>query len=445
MLFARDVSCSIDRSRLWLLGSAALATALAVPGAASAQHVWGNGGVLIGVGLNDATSHAVGLEAAVTRYGDRSDACGVGGFLQFQVHFDGTVRFDLGGQANCYVAGAEAGIAWHSGSEDTDGGFGFHLAPFLSLGVVSAALRWHIPFSGGSRRRGTEMALNLGLRFPVELGGYGTQRWATGTPLFGGGDTVGRPLCAESGQVLASVTSDPSWSVKGPLVPYGTDLSRAQREFMAARWAQSALEEHASIAAFARLAMELMSLGAPSTLVERAHEAALDEVRHARESFAIASGYAGATLGPSALAVGQCGPRAVDLATLAVESLREGCLGEGSAAAWMRASAAQTDDATLRQKLYAMADDESRHADLGWAIVRWCESLGGVTVREALFAAAREIPSARAFERGDAALRGHGVLSGRQKEVLRARVRAGLLRAVGLPRGDGQNTIPRST
>src|SRR5690349_3292760 len=65
---------------------------------------------------------------------------------------------------------------------------------------------------------------------------------------------------------------------------------------------EAAAREHAAVATFARLSLELLALGAPSDLVVAAHDAALDEVRHARQSYAIASALGETVVGPDALA-----------------------------------------------------------------------------------------------------------------------------------------------
>lgn len=43
-------------------------------------------------------------------------------------------------------------------------------------------------------------------------------------------------------------------------------------------WRLAGLAEHSSVAAFGRVALELMAVGAPGRLVAGAHQAAIDEV-----------------------------------------------------------------------------------------------------------------------------------------------------------------------
>ena len=57
---------------------------------------------------------------------------------------------------------------------------------------------------------------------------------------------------------------------------------------LAKAWLSDALEEHASIAAFARCSMLLLSVAAPPELVAASQRASLDEIAHARDCFALA-------------------------------------------------------------------------------------------------------------------------------------------------------------
>jgi hypothetical protein len=85
--------------------------------------------------------------------------------------------------------------------------------------------------------------------------------------------------------------------------------------------------EHASIAAFARFALQLLAVGAPPDLVHGAQIAMGDEADHARLAFRLASAYAVRAVGPSALDIfgaldGFC------IEQLVATLLREGCIGE---------------------------------------------------------------------------------------------------------------------
>ena len=57
--------------------------------------------------------------------------------------------------------------------------------------------------------------------------------------------------------------------------------------------------EQASVASFARFSLDLLSVGAPADLVDDAHDAAKDEIQHAKLAFGLASFYLGETVQPT--------------------------------------------------------------------------------------------------------------------------------------------------
>jgi hypothetical protein len=142
-----------------------------------------------------------------------------------------------------------------------------------------------------------------------------------------------------------------------------------------ADWARTARGEHASVPAFAKVSLDLAAVGAPLDLHERVHRAALDEVDHTRRALALAGN--GVTTG----ALPGRG-RLARLARMAVETFRDGCLGEGDAAAEAAAATGTTDDE--RAALAVIARDEAGHAELAWAILGWCVEEGGAPVAAVL-------------------------------------------------------------
>lgn len=156
--------------------------------------------------------------------------------------------------------------------------------------------------------------------------------------------------------------------------------SAAIRARLAAHCLHDAQLEHASIEAFARTSLELLAFGAPPALVSEAHQAALDEISHARVTFALASAYAGTELGPQAFSEAKRMAPATDLATWAHETIEDGCLGETIAAAEAHAAAQQSEDPVVRDVLLGIAEDETRHAELAWKILRFALQAGGEEV-----------------------------------------------------------------
>lgn len=150
----------------------------------------------------------------------------------------------------------------------------------------------------------------------------------------------------------------------------------------------TARAEYASVASFGELALQLMALGAPTTLVARCHRAALDEIAHAatadvldgrpQEPFASVPHLLGRRVGS------RYRTRRAQLARLAVDSYRDGWVNERLAAARLEARAAAMTDRTKRAALEQVAKDEWRHADLARDVVLWCFDMQPRSVARAL-------------------------------------------------------------
>jgi hypothetical protein len=171
-------------------------------------------------------------------------------------------------------------------------------------------------------------------------------------------------------------------------------LSAAERQALSDWWLQAGQMEHASVASFARLSLELMAVAAPADLLARSQQAGLDEVHHAQTCFALAGHYGHRAVGPGALAIGGA-LRQPTLAHIAAAAATEGCAWESAAALEARIAAVQTTDPALQALLLPIAEDEARHAELAWDIVRWALQAGATAdernaVRAAVTAALDE-------------------------------------------------------
>lgn len=175
----------------------------------------------------------------------------------------------------------------------------------------------------------------------------------------------GRPFRGPFGPRRARATRRSDWTDALPLERKEVDAR------LAAKWESAALAEHASIASFAQLSLDLLELGAPPDLVRRCHVAAIEEIDHAKKSFALASAHAGEPVGPSALRVPRLRRRAT-FARVRHESILDGCLNEARAAEALRAEAARAPEARVREMLSRIADDEDGHVRLAEDIVRFC-------------------------------------------------------------------------
>ncbi len=173
----------------------------------------------------------------------------------------------------------------------------------------------------------------------------------------------GRPVRVGDRACTADVAEGGGW---------GATASGAPDAAQHGRWASEATMEHASVAAFARLSLQLMALGAPWELIDRCHEAARDEVRHAVDAYRLASRHGPAvrpTPFPQAAA-----PIDLNMEALVRHTLEDGCWGEGVAAEEARLGAGECLDPEIREVLQTVARDEAEHMALAWEVVRWAKS-----------------------------------------------------------------------
>ncbi|HEY5146351.1 MAG TPA: ferritin-like domain-containing protein [Polyangiaceae bacterium] len=208
----------------------------------------------------------------------------------------------------------------------------------------------------------------------------------------------GRQLRRFGRVLLPGLRAGDEWS-RGH-APVDVDVS--VRDALAARWRENAKTEHASVAAFARLTLDLVALGAPPELLASAQSDGLDEIRHAQLCFALATAIDGRHVSPSpfpAALRARTLPRArtLALAALAVDSLVDGALHEGVSARVIARLARTAEVPAIRELLARLAADEGRHAANGWHVVDWCVREGGAPVVRALEGAVRILPATPAI------------------------------------------------
>jgi hypothetical protein len=233
----------------------------------------------------------------------------------------------------------------------------------------------------------------------------------------------GRALRGPEGPITATPADREDW-----LAPEGAvdaaRLSPAVREALAAHWEREAAFEHASIAAFAQASLALLGVGAPPDLVAATHAAALDEIEHARLSYALASAYGGVRRGPGPMPVSRV-THDGSLATVAVDTFLDGCAGEATAALALREAAAKAEEGAARAILERIAEDEERHAELAWRTVAWALRAGGEEVARRLVEATATLRDELRGGATEAApgldLSGHGVLGEAVQQAIRRR------------------------
>ncbi len=211
---------------------------------------------------------------------------------------------------------------------------------------------------------------------------------------------VGRPFVdAKGGSLQATpyvVGDESSWTGEslGKInVPHRSNTTSHWHYLLVEDWTQRALGEHSSVASFSAFSIALMTNQAPSNLVNDALIAGLDEVRHAKTSFEIASVLGGREVRPGPLPPSSHEFRG-DLRALALAVAREGCVDEtlsAFAAAFEVEHITEVLDKGIKDSLYSNIDhdtlsfirdelvkiamDESNHSALAWRTLSWVRTV----------------------------------------------------------------------
>jgi hypothetical protein len=223
-----------------------------------------------------------------------------------------------------------------------------------------------------------------------------------GMAAFGGlvtmwatmGFSRGRQLRRFGRVLLPGLVPNADWAADSTIT---LDGDVAPPAGLAQQWRENGKTEHASVAAFARLTLDLMALGAPPALIAAANQDALDEIRHTQICFSLARAIDGRSESPGPFPEAQRvatlpRSRSLALATLAVDSLVDGALNEGVSARIIAKLARRAEVAEIRERLKEIAADEGRHAAHGWDVIEWCLAEGGTAVADALRGSIRALP-----------------------------------------------------
>lgn len=184
----------------------------------------------------------------------------------------------------------------------------------------------------------------------------------------------GRPLRHEGAPVLAREIPCEGWHVADRDASVVAAEVRAiadalEIEHFTAHLRAVALLEHASVAAFARVSLELLALGAPSDLVTAAHVAAMDEIRHAQLCWSILAALEGTPHGPSPMTLPPM--TTVDPDAVLVATVIDGCLGETLGSLLFHESARSCASPSLAAVYRSIAEEEATHATLAFRIARF--------------------------------------------------------------------------
>jgi hypothetical protein len=218
----------------------------------------------------------------------------------------------------------------------------------------------------------------------------------------------GRPFRDEATALLALREQRSDW--QAPVSCDVRGLSPAQRSELAELWTKAALAEHASVASFQELVLDLLANAAPLELLRAAIAAAGDELEHARLCFSLAGAYGGAPVGPGPLRVPYTKPRT--LAEVARRNAGDGCRNETLALLVLDEQRRRATEPAVRAVLDRLIEDELAHAVLSFRIAAWAFKVGGEEARRAAEEELARAPSAAARTDDDEHhLEGHGALS----------------------------------
>jgi hypothetical protein len=189
----------------------------------------------------------------------------------------------------------------------------------------------------------------------------------------------------EPGCVIGRPYFDGSLELRAPLLSDEAPLPSASAR--AAAWAIAGSGEHASVAAFARLSLQLLRLGAPTDLLRGVHQAAMDEVSHAEICWAIARRFGAPRVSAGGFPFADSIAVDADLPALAAAAVREGCLAETLGAHVVSVAADLAPEPDVQSALRNIAREEAAHAVLSFRIVAWALRVGGAAVQSAVCAA----------------------------------------------------------
>ena len=128
--------------------------------------------------------------------------------------------------------------------------------------------------------------------------------------------------------------------------------------------------EHASVASFARHSLQLMAIQAPPKLLIASQIASMDEIKHAKICYGIASSLLRSNVGPGTIDI-KNSLQSLDLEGILQSVVNEGCTGETIAAVRAQLGAHYARNPSMKDALHQIANDESNHAQLAWNTIRW--------------------------------------------------------------------------
>jgi hypothetical protein len=310
------------------------------------------GGLFLGYAFGERGGIEWGLEGFATHYLEKHSACD-----------DSSSRHGFGPLlrlASVRTSRLELTLAGHGGGE---------LPKMRSYFAIDGEIGASLFLEKGQKPR---VAPHTGVTFEsIIFNLYFRQEWLEPSASVGGGarfiPTFGMPGFCASGRPYRRANGRPC------LAGLHSDASFDARCPEAARWARRAVEECASVPAFLQLASELGELGAPADLVQRAIQAAREELGHTSAAAHLAALFGGGRVRLSLplFRPRPALPRSLALRRLAMESWLDGIVNEGGAAALAEAEASESKITEEARVSRLIAREEAGHASLAFDVLRW--------------------------------------------------------------------------
>jgi hypothetical protein len=216
----------------------------------------------------------------------------------------------------------------------------------------------------------------------------------------------------ESGEHRAAVAARDDWRL-GSADELASELEPGLRPpealggALASAWTEAGLEAHAAVAAYARFALQLLSLGAPPQLLNGAAQAMQEETAHAQACFSLARRYTGHDVGPGALVLEEQ-RLDMDMTSIVLSTVQRGCIKEAVSALAAREGLEHCEDAATREVLIRRQEAKAQQAQLAWRFVAWALRGAGRELTDHVRVAFLTALSAHA-EPGDAPLSDRGL------------------------------------
>ncbi len=153
--------------------------------------------------------------------------------------------------------------------------------------------------------------------------------------------------------------------------PISLNIPENIRQFIIEYWLESSISEHTSIASFNKHSLELISIGAPSNLLIRCNQAAIDEIVHAVLCMSVVSSVSGKKLSDPVTSVANLLPTEPTPKDIMLSVLYDGCINETLAAFSAKVVSRYTKEPNIKKIIEKIDMEEMNHALLAFDTLDW--------------------------------------------------------------------------